>query len=101
MGMMNEKKKQLEDRGWVKTSVEDFLGLTPKESRYIESRLLEFHNRMLIAEDASIELEDIDKMLVEAYPEMRVYDTTWGKVKCLMYLADARLEQIISATGGE
>ena len=31
-----EKKRQLAKKGWMSTSVQDFLGLTPDEMAYIE-----------------------------------------------------------------
>jgi hypothetical protein len=34
-----EKKQQLEANGWVATSVEDFLGLSPSEMTDIETKL--------------------------------------------------------------
>ena len=34
-----EKKERLEKKGWVSTSVQDFLGLTPEEMAYIEMKL--------------------------------------------------------------
>lgn len=37
--MQEEKKAKLEAAGWKVGSVEDFLGLTPEESAYIELRL--------------------------------------------------------------
>lgn len=37
--MEKKKKEQLEARGWVSTSVQDFLGLSPAESSYIELKL--------------------------------------------------------------
>lgn len=37
---MDQKKKQLvEANGWIATSVEDFLGLSPSEMAYIETKL--------------------------------------------------------------
>ncbi len=38
--MNEEKQKQLAKKGWVATTVEDFLDLTPEESAYIELKLL-------------------------------------------------------------
>lgn len=34
-----KKKEQLAEKGWVSTSVQDFLGLTPDEMAYIELKL--------------------------------------------------------------
>ena len=34
-----EKKKRLAEKGWVSTSVQDFLGLAPDEMAYIELKL--------------------------------------------------------------
>ncbi len=38
--MNEEKQKQLAEKGWVTTTIEDFLDLTPEESAYIELKLL-------------------------------------------------------------
>jgi len=38
--MNKEKRKQLAEKGWIETTVEDFLDLTPEESAYIELKLL-------------------------------------------------------------
>ena len=38
--MNEEKQKQLAEKGWIATTVEDFLDLTPEESAYIELKLL-------------------------------------------------------------
>ncbi len=37
--MNADKRKRLEEKGWVSTTVEDFLGLTPQESAYVELKL--------------------------------------------------------------
>jgi len=39
MEMDPRKKEQLAARGWVETSVQDFLGLTDEEVEYIELKL--------------------------------------------------------------
>ncbi|MGH9802812.1 MAG: helix-turn-helix domain-containing protein [Blastocatellia bacterium] len=38
--MDNKKRKALEKAGWSIGSASDFIGLTPEEERYIETRLL-------------------------------------------------------------
>ncbi|MBK8903089.1 MAG: helix-turn-helix transcriptional regulator [Anaerolineaceae bacterium] len=38
--MNEEKQKQLAEKGWTTTTVEEFLDLTPEESAYIELKLL-------------------------------------------------------------
>jgi DNA-binding transcriptional regulator YiaG len=38
--MDEEKRQQLEDKGWVETTVQDFLGLSSEETAYIELKLL-------------------------------------------------------------
>ena len=37
--MNPDKRKRLEEKGWVSTTVEEFLGLTPQESAYVELKL--------------------------------------------------------------
>ena len=37
--MDTQKKERLAEKGWVSTSVQDFLGLTPGEMAYIELKL--------------------------------------------------------------
>ncbi|MAT96392.1 MAG: transcriptional regulator [Anaerolineaceae bacterium] len=38
--MNEEKQKRLAEKGWMTTTVEEFLDLTPEESAYIELKLL-------------------------------------------------------------
>mgnify|MGYP005862376217 CR=1 FL=1 len=42
--MQDSKRKKLEAAGWKVGSVEEFLGLTPEESAYIEMKLALSHN---------------------------------------------------------
>ncbi len=37
--MDEQKRKQLEEKGWVSTTVDELFGLTPEESAYIEFKL--------------------------------------------------------------